>query len=337
MAASYPASISDWTTKRNYIDIVWADHMNRMQDETKAIQETLGIIPQKATNNPGGLTPDHGTVAARIQSVARGEHIPYYRGSVVNYRAQPNVWHTPQLRADDDPFGLTTGSGLKLNETGLWMITAKCDWQATTYTRSQKAARLLRLQINGADVGVRDVFREDDHNTYALHNHLSWEDTFAKGTTISLGIRTEVQAPDHVLPAHVWLRAHLVRCQDAANGEGTSVPFELPPDQPSGEVPDNGGCIPHRPPEDDCMVIPWFGPTLPGGGWSIIDFVHVQRDDPRWYHPGNVNAPTFRSHEDAVEWVDLIGSIVYTRSHEWERDFGVSAREPVTGPRLRMQ
>ena len=326
MAASYPYEIPEWTTKRNYIDIVWADHMNRMQEETKAIQETLGVIPQRATNNPGGLTPDHGTVAARIQSVARGEHIPYFRGSHHNFRASPNQWHTPQLRADDDPFGMSTGTGFRINETGLWMITAKCDWASTTYTRQQNAARLLRLQVNGNDVGVRDVIREDDTNSYALHNNLTWEDTFQAGTTISLGIRTEVQAPDHILLAHVYLRAHLVRCQDAYNGEGTSIPFESPPDRPSGTRPiDQPTNIPDRRNFDDCMVLPIYG-GHERNGWRIIDFIHIQPDDPRWYYPSNRNAPTFRTHEDGVRWVDEVARDRYRYSTDWERDFGFGAR-----------
>src|SRR5690606_41230201 len=102
--------------------------MNRMQEETKAIQETLGVIPQRATNNPGGLTPDHGTVAARIQSAARAEHIPYFRGSHHTFRASRNQWLTPQSRPDGAPYGMSTRRCFRINETGLCLMTDRWIW-----------------------------------------------------------------------------------------------------------------------------------------------------------------------------------------------------------------
>jgi hypothetical protein len=246
MTASYPQSIPVWTTKRNYIDIVWADHMNRVQEELRAIQETLGVMPQRATADPGGRTPDHGTVAARIQSVARGEQIPYFRGSVREFDVVLNQWQRPVLRADEDPFGMYTGTGLRLNESGLWCITIKADWQSNNDTQRIGTTRILRLEVNGQDIGVRDVLEEGSHNRLALHQHITWTETLDKGTMISLGIRTNMAGTTSNLDAHCYMRAHLVRCHPYT-GEGMSVPFDQWPNPGPGEKPPT--CYPRPRPE----------------------------------------------------------------------------------------
>ncbi|MEU4534293.1 hypothetical protein AB0G15_05415 [Streptosporangium sp. NPDC023825] len=228
MTASYPNAYRQWTTKRNYLDIVWAEHMNSVQDETSAIQQTLGIVPQIATANPGMVNPNHGTVAARIQHVARGEQIPIFRGSTRDATVTPGVWVRPTLRADDDPFSMSTGTGIKINESGLWQITLKCDWKSVPATVQHQAARLLRLEINGDDVGVRNVIEEIPQNRAALHNHLTWTENLAKNTTISMGVRTNTGGSPGELIYNAYMRVHMVRCHPP--GEGGPIPFEDIPD-----------------------------------------------------------------------------------------------------------
>lgn len=237
MTASYPSAYRQWTTKRNYLDIVWAEHMNSIQDETLAIQQTLGVIPQTATANPGMVNPNHGTVAARIQSVARGEQIPIFRGSTRENSLTAGVWVKPSLRADDDPFSMSTGTGARLNESGLWCITLKCDWKSIPATVQHEAARLLRLEVDGVDIGVRDVIQEGPHNQSLLHNTLTWTETFAKNTLISMGVRTNTGGSPGALAYNAYMRLHLVRCHPV--GEGGSLPFEEIPDEHPPTVPPN--------------------------------------------------------------------------------------------------
>lgn len=226
--ASYPSAIREFTIKRNLLDIVWAEHMNSMQDETRAIQETLGVVPHIATSNPGGRTPNHGTVASRIQSVARGEQVPIFRGSTREATVTPGTWHRPSLRADDDGFSMSTGTGIRLCETGLWAITIKADWKSTAATVQHQAARMLRLEIGGDDIGVRHVLIEAPANRYAMHNTVTWVDTYAKDTVVSMGVRTDCGGNPGNLLYNAYLRAHLVRCHP--EGEGGSIPFDDIPD-----------------------------------------------------------------------------------------------------------
>src|SRR5690606_15387330 len=130
-----------------------------------------------------------------------------------------------------------TGTGIKLNQTGLWTISLLATWKATTQTQTNEAVRMIRLEVNGSDIGVRDVVEEQATNKSALHNHLTWTDTFSKDTTISMGVRTDMNgAAGAQAVLHAYIRAYLVRCHDSA-GAGGSVPFDPIPDQQPGDTP----------------------------------------------------------------------------------------------------
>ncbi|WP_157247814.1 hypothetical protein [Nonomuraea typhae] len=53
MAASYPSAFRAWSTKFDYTTIVFAEHVNTLQDELLAVQRTLGTTPQIAASDPG--------------------------------------------------------------------------------------------------------------------------------------------------------------------------------------------------------------------------------------------------------------------------------------------
>ncbi|MFI6512967.1 hypothetical protein ACIBCT_35660 [Streptosporangium sp. NPDC050855] len=285
---------------------MWADHMNRVQEEVEAIQRTLGIVPQRASNNPGGLTPDHGTVAARIQSVARGEHVPFFRGSVREFDVTTNAWQRPTLRADEDPFGMSTGTGIRLNESGLWCFTIKADWQTNSDTQRYEAIRSLRLEINGNDIGVRHVLEEGSHNRNALHQHITWTETLAKGTRISMGIRTDLNASTRELDAHCYMRAHLIRCHPHT-GEGESVPFDQMPDQKPGDKPPV--CIP-KPRPDECRYTVYCCyeglRTVPRSdinrGGSALSRIQIIDNSHRFYDMSP--HPIFTTLDEAMEYRD---------------------------------
>lgn len=329
MTAAYPASIPPWSTKRNYLDIVWADHVNRLQEETEAIQRTLGIIPQKATANPGSLTPDYGTVAARIQAVARGEQLPYFRGSLRDYKINPNTWSRPSLRADDDPFGLYAGAGIRLNESGTWLITIKADRRATTDTTRFGAVHLLRLEINGSDVGVRHVLEETQANHLALHQHITWEENLAAGTVIVPSIRTNITGSSAQLASHVYLRAHLVRCAPYT-GEGGSVPFDEVPDLPPDQQPPVTVTTPPAAERNFTVYCIYGGlsayATDQGGGrgWSLIDIRIIDNSNAMF---AKATHPKFATYEQASAYRDQLWQQLTGHSRVW----GESISNTATG------
>ncbi|MDP9870458.1 MULTISPECIES: hypothetical protein [Streptosporangium] len=101
--ATYPNGYRAWPTKRDLSQTIIESHTNDVQDEIRATQTVLGVNPQIANNNPGGLVIDYTTVADRLTSHTRGEHLPYYQGAVRNYRLNtaPLLVGSPGVPAAD--------------------------------------------------------------------------------------------------------------------------------------------------------------------------------------------------------------------------------------------
>lgn len=217
MTAIYPQAIWAPTTKRGWYNILWAAHMNDLQTEEDSAQRTFGINPHRNFLLPGGLSRNYGTVEQRMTEHARGSDLPIYRGQATDVPIVPNAWNTITFMPMADPYKLagSTGSAFTLNQTGLWFLSARAEYKATGYTLSGEAKRKLKIEINGADVGLRDFTKESSKNAFALHNHVSWTEAYEAGTTVSVHIRTDVTAPDHPMLANVVVRAYLIRCTDA--------------------------------------------------------------------------------------------------------------------------
>lgn len=86
MAVSYPSSSAEFTTKVDNVDNVMADHVNKLQGEVKAIQDTIGTNPQISGLMSGGsfnLTPstNYSTLTARVANVEAG----LYKSINTNY------------------------------------------------------------------------------------------------------------------------------------------------------------------------------------------------------------------------------------------------------------
>jgi hypothetical protein len=69
--AVYPASIKQFTTKRDVYDVNYAADINALQDEVRALQMVLGINPQVANLNSGSVY--YQDIASRLDSIEKGE------------------------------------------------------------------------------------------------------------------------------------------------------------------------------------------------------------------------------------------------------------------------
>mgnify|MGYP001057051799 CR=1 FL=1 len=271
MVMTYPAAIPGWSTKRDFQEPIWAQHFNRVQDEITATERTLGLMPHVATADPGGLTPDYGTVSARIQAIARGEPMITYRGYHLNAQIIPNEYFRPRLEAAEDTHGMAHGTGFMIAETGYWMITAKADWLPTSVAQQQITTRMLILEINGRDVGLRDVLLETDKNRENMTTMITWQENLEKGTHITVALHAILADTTRTIaPVNVYLRAHLVRCLEKG-GPGLPIPWFEPdprPDPPSRPRPPDDGCQP--PPDDGCQNYVHIEPQPrpPSGGWG---------------------------------------------------------------------
>ncbi len=75
MAAVYPGSIRNFTTKANTVDTIDASHPNLIQEEVTAIESVLGINPNLSTTGSGAYTnvaTSWGTVSSRLANIENG-------------------------------------------------------------------------------------------------------------------------------------------------------------------------------------------------------------------------------------------------------------------------
>jgi uncharacterized membrane protein len=87
MAAQYPSSIRSFTPKVDLVDTVFADHVNVLQDETRALQVSLGTT-LLASNYSGtfATTTTWSSLSARLANIEFGlatgvSTAPYFKKS----------------------------------------------------------------------------------------------------------------------------------------------------------------------------------------------------------------------------------------------------------------
>ncbi|MFI6512968.1 hypothetical protein ACIBCT_35665 [Streptosporangium sp. NPDC050855] len=256
MPANYPATLRGWSTKRDFQDPIFAAHFNQVQDEVAAIERTLGLMPHKATNNPADRTVDYGTVTDRILAAARAEPMITYRGSNIGAQVVPNEYFRPRLDPIEDTHDGAHGTGYRIPQTGYWVIVAKADWHATSQSQQQITSRILSLEINAKDVGLRDVLLETDGNRDSMTTTVTWQENLVEGTDITVALHAILADVNRaVAPVNVYLRCYLVRC---LNKGGPGIPnsdFDPDPPPPPPPPPDDG-CRIHTsyepPPKDEC-------------------------------------------------------------------------------------
>lgn len=77
MAATYPANIkTNFTIKEDNVDIIYASHVNLLQEEVVAIETTVGTNPQSGTNTytSSGYSPgtSHTNLVSRLTNMEVG-------------------------------------------------------------------------------------------------------------------------------------------------------------------------------------------------------------------------------------------------------------------------
>lgn len=187
MAAVYPVSVHTYSAHRDAVDYILADHVNSLQDEITAIEQTLGTHPTTWTyaGDPNFTSlPDiskqitWATVRDRLDAlqahVARLDRItaplsstlpwPIYRrppivvirnpGQVIN----PSVvqWATYDMSVSDfDSSGMFTGgNNVICPQTGWWSITATVWTDVPPGDSSNFHVVSNRILLGGAEVAA---------------------------------------------------------------------------------------------------------------------------------------------------------------------------------------
>lgn len=326
--ASYPGSYRPWTTKRDFSQGIIESHMNDPQAEVVAGEIVFGVNPQIATNNPGGYIRDYGTVGARLQSMIRGEHLPYYQGGVQDYllhsTAQddnpeipdedpdgrdldwcgsghrqrgkqltlasgekiysPYHWEVPDrdgygfpwlglpleqdaetvgdggwqrlpIMPTDDPNSMGIGDGLRLNETGLWVVSLMVHHVPDVDSVAVRARRRARLEIDGRDVTLRHMVRDSADNGEFLTNRISWMEVMTKGTVITASARVDGNDLTASYRCNAYVRAQLLRCTgEDDDGKLKDFPDSIykpppPPPKPRPSTPSTPSGSNYTPPD----------------------------------------------------------------------------------------
>ncbi len=189
MAAVYPYQYKSFTPHRNLLDDVDASHVNGLQDEVAAIQQTLGIAPHQDTKLKMH-TNTWASVADRLDSVQRGKGMPviYLTKSSDSYKGVTGQLKTlswPAPSSANDPEGLFNGHSITANRTGWWIIMGRCVWLNATGSLAT-GDREITINVGGSDVCTQDsAVPSADGNT---HMNIAWQGWVSAGKTIDMRI-----------------------------------------------------------------------------------------------------------------------------------------------------
>ncbi|MDX3260706.1 hypothetical protein PV336_15915 [Streptomyces sp. MI02-2A] len=188
MAAVYPYQYKSFQSHRNLTDDVDASHVNNLQDEVAAIQQTLGIMPHQDTSLKMKVNT-WASVTARLDAIQRGKGVPacYLSKTSDSYKKTSTsgtkrlTWPRPSAAAD--PENLYVSGGIRTNRAGWWIITARCKWGPDT--AHQGADRQIGLYADTSELITQDLTPITDGYT---HMHIAWQGFVAAGKTLTLGI-----------------------------------------------------------------------------------------------------------------------------------------------------
>jgi hypothetical protein len=185
MAAVYPKQYKSFPVHKNLVEDIDASHVNNLQDEVLALQQTLGINPHQDT----GLkmrTNTWASVAARLDAIQRGRGIPacyLWKTTDSVYDAKLKTISFPKPAAANDPELLYNGHGMTTNRTGWWIIFGRVMWTGATGSLATGADRQINIAINGGVVMSQDLPPIADGNS---HMHIGWQGWVTAGKTIDL-------------------------------------------------------------------------------------------------------------------------------------------------------
>uniref|UniRef100_A0AAU3I9V3 Uncharacterized protein n=1 Tax=Streptomyces sp. NBC_01393 TaxID=2903851 RepID=A0AAU3I9V3_9ACTN len=187
MAAVYPKQYKSFPVHKNLVEDIDASHVNGLQDEVLAIQQTLGINPHQDT----GLkmkANTYASVADRLDAIQRGYGIPACylsksADSVYDAKTKTITFAKPANYAD--PEGLFNGHSITANRSGWWIVFGRVLWYNAKGTLATGPDRQINLAVGGAQVMTQDMLPVSDGNT---HMHIGWQGWVRAGQTIDLQV-----------------------------------------------------------------------------------------------------------------------------------------------------
>jgi hypothetical protein len=212
MAAVYPKQYKSFTTHKNLVEDIDASHVNNLQDEVLALQQTLGILPHQDTTLKM-KTNTWSSVGARISAAQRGQGVPAVflsksADAIPRHSSPPFSKNISFPKPGYDPEGLWNGSSITANRTGFWVITGRAIWSGwKPYTKAPYADREIDIWVGGQQVATVDNLPSPDGNTHQMITYQGWVNA---GQKIELHMYHDV-VNQTLGVVNLHLAAHMVR------------------------------------------------------------------------------------------------------------------------------
>jgi hypothetical protein len=187
MAAVYPHQYKSFTVHKNLVEDIDASHVNNLQDEVVAIQQTLGINPHQDTALKM-KTNTWASVATRLDAVQRGKGIPacYLSKSADTVKGDATkVISFARPAASFDPEGLFNGHSITANRSGWWIVFGRVLWYNAKGSLATGADRQINIAVGGSTVMSQDLPPISDGNS---HMHIGWQGWVTAGKAIDLSV-----------------------------------------------------------------------------------------------------------------------------------------------------
>ncbi|MFJ6508597.1 hypothetical protein [Streptomyces sp. NPDC091879] len=187
MAAVYPHQYKSFTVHKNLVEDIDASHVNNLQDEVVAIQQTLGINPHQDTALKM-KTNTWASVATRLDAVQRGKGIPacYLSKSADTVKGDATKVITfARPSAAADPEGLFNGHSITANRSGWWIVFGRVLWYNAKGSLATGADRQINIAVGGSTIMSQDLPPISDGNS---HMHIGWQGWVTAGKAIDLSV-----------------------------------------------------------------------------------------------------------------------------------------------------
>lgn len=161
MAAVYPGDVKQFVSRTDYVDTILAAHVNDLQDETHAVEATLGVSPHlplwpsPVTSDTPATDP---TVAGRFMRVEGGYDVPVCRverrtdaKQTINNNSTTDIVYNAQYFDTHNMWA--SGTDVILARSGWWIITCDILWDFN----ASGDVRLVRMLVGGGEVSGNSI------------------------------------------------------------------------------------------------------------------------------------------------------------------------------------
>lgn len=204
MVASYPGAYKSFTAKTDNVDVIYASHVNEIQDEVAAVQAELGLDPAGAFS----------TVVARLNDV---DTTKYEAGNTIlaaagtaaspglSFSADPNTgifrWQEGTVSISGNGSNLadftTAGSKISSANAYLWVDTQiRANYGAALSAPAYSFDADTDMGLTGDALGLRFVTASAERFRIADASSQFWNDVYLQSARLFVHSHVQAATPD---------------------------------------------------------------------------------------------------------------------------------------------